>query len=830
MIIQKHFFLTVSILLLPLIIFAQANSENGYHIPVKQGIVRVFLIFAEVSDNCPGYSKNYTPNPALWAPGQLPADKDNYFNTITPSQQGGLITDFLYEASHGQYIVLGDYYHQLVSVTCADILQYGKFGAIQNFLNNDPNFKTNSNLPIQLFAQWDIPASSYGTPNVPLATDQYVDGIAVIWRNVKAYSSTNCVNDAYAVPSRNNYITLPGMLGHDNFFEGSACYDDGWWLPFMVEFTHWMFGPNNFHGTGGGVGPHTFIPNYSNWFSTLGQAGGSLIMRMYNGWDRERTGWKNPAKNYLISALNDVGTTEVPTTFDISNQSSTANGIYILRNFSSSGDAIKIKLPYFNTSPPYTSVYNQYLWLENHQMTSPFDKDLITDVCTQQLRPGLYSYITVGKDVKTGTQSQVFNNAPMNLEGWFYPLSAEGNYDFKFRFDAIQPGTWQGCNWMNQNIPIDKYHPDTKPNPFTGHSDLFMYVDQQPQNGMYPTGDNNAIGLSEFLSDGVTVEHNWYASGDDEDAFNSAFSNNLKISLSSNPAPIPVYTHEFNGTPVIKSVLDARNYENRKIWLNGLSIEILSEDAFNDGSGALKIKVLWDNYTVDKNVRWCGDIMLSDFPPAGYGSGNPDYLNVLTGQTVLLDQGLSATRTATPITYNGQPLLNDPTLFTCLPGSHFHLENNSTVIVDNGSTLKLQNGSKLEIHNGAKVIVRNGGKLIMESGSQLGIHDGGQVFIDQGGTMEYDNSSIFLDGTNALIEIKGTLNIKPNATFSFSHSTPVGGYIKFSSAISLSDNIIAGTNSKIILNGNGPSDKVLEVIQESMYAGSLLATPLHFFL
>ena len=46
-------------------------------------------------------------------------------------------------------------------------------------------------------------------------------------------------------------------------------------------------------------------------------------------------------------------------------------------------------------------------------------------------------------------------------------------------------------------------------------------------------------------------------------------------------------------------LIDIAPFENRKIWLNGLSIEILSEDAFNDGTNALEIEVKWDNYEVE---------------------------------------------------------------------------------------------------------------------------------------------------------------------------------------------------------------------------------------
>ena len=88
-------------------------------------------------------------------------------------------------------------------------------------------------------------------------------------------------------------------------------------------------------------------------------------------------------------------------------------------------------------------------------------------------------------------------------------------------------------------------------------------------------------------------------------------------------------------------------------------------------------------------------------------------------------------------------------------------------------------------------------------------------------------------GTNAVLEIQGTLQLGTNAAFTFLPTIPTvtnpGGFVKFSSTAITSDNIIAGTGSSIILNGINAQDKVLEITQESIHVGALSGSSLSLF-
>ncbi len=108
--------------------------------------------------------------------------------------------------------------------------------------------------------------------------------------------------------------------------------------------------------------------------------------------------------------------------------------------------------------------------------------------------------------------------------------------------------------------------------------------------------------------------------------------------------------------------------------------------------------------------------------------------------------------------------------------------------------------------------------------AEIKLAGNGKIFIDKDasytGTLEYNSGTetVLLDD-NSNIEIKGNLELGANATFTFTGN----GYVKFSSPNSPSENIIAGTGSSIDFVGNGQTDVVVEIAQESFYVPSNVA-------
>jgi len=671
----------------------------------------------------------------------------------------------------------------------------------------------------------------------PAGQDNKIDMMFIIWRNNQFYdtqnwaissSGGNCSSGFGLTPITNGSNPLRGLpvqtaASYNSCFGGSA----GLGIT-LKEYMHGLFGENWWHSSGG-AGAHTFINSPGSW--SLTNQGGAMTTAC--GWDRWLMEWEHPDKNNTDNeyiSIGDQNVGEIITDFSIQTHPTLPNGgEFVLRDFMTTGDAIRITLPHLKDEN--SAVKNQYLWLENRRMSTRFDKFYDFDCADhppgqfENGTPGIYAYIEVGKDIKVqvGNDNIYSSSAshPNGLGSWMFPLTAEGNYDFTYRRDLEQAKLGSGfCgNWDNANIPIDKS--TSLPNPLTGFSDLFNGLDVNNNGQMHNTADHSvSIGLSEVISSNGNcnntaglqsgnVCHNYSANGDWQDAFCSA-TNSKEISLSTNPPSTTVYTFVSGGGQSFNSNPTPAAFENQTIWLNGLSIKILEEYS----NGDVKVKIRWDDYEIRNDVRWCGNIKLSpnDFDNTQYS------LDLKTNKTIHLDKGKSPTKYQA-VNVNGEWDFTDATVFTVLPNAYFHLEANSNVIIDNGSFLKLQ--GKILAEAGSKIIVRNGGKLILESGSQLILSNEAQVIIEAEGKLEYfTNSNIVLNGTNTVIEIAGLLDIKPGATFTFTNTTFSGGYVKFNSNANPSFNINMGSNAAISLSGNSKFDKVLEITQESLYGSN----------
>jgi hypothetical protein len=211
------------------------------------------------------------------------------------------------------------------------------------------------------------------------------------------------------------------------------------------------------------------------------------------------------------------------------------------------------------------------------------------------------------------------------------------------------------------------------------------------------------------------------------------------------------------------------------------------------------------------SVRWT---------PAGISIG-------LTGNTLLLDRGTTATRRNVPEIFNGELLFTSPTVMRCTDQTWFNLDPGSEVVVDNGSTLRLESGSRLDVGAGAVLRIKRGSLLEIMDGAALNVADGGNVVIEEGdmpaadGRLLYHKNAIVrLEGTTSELEVAGVLEIGDHATFrivstAFPNSTR--GRLRFSSTRTHSTNLLAGANSRFVVQSDNQYRRILIVDQESLY-------------
>ncbi len=704
---------------------AQVSSRFGDEIP-PYGTIRLLLVFAQMDcDPCGGTG---ICGENGWPLGDLP-DPEMWFDTDVAQgdQPTKFVTKYYWDMSMGRYLVLGDYIDSAFTVSCN--LAANEEQAIDELivqLNQLPNPLTTENgYELDDFDFWDMQPSGIQKTNTP---DGFIDGLIVIWRNMDSgFLNGNCRGRGF------NRLVFDGHslknFQLDNGASFNACGStEGTIGFFMEEYFHGLFGGNRFH-ISSGFGAHTFLSG-PGAFSMTSQPGSSSNVAC--GWDRMYLGWTGPGKTELVSAL-DASNNEVATSIDI--QSHPNGGTFILRDFVTHSDAIQIRLPHFNF--PVDPVKNQFLWLENHQKISEYDRSVWEDKpCKEDWTRGIYAYLQIGKEDTAGATNDVYGTWGSNGEGsWLFPLSAEGNYDFKYRKDLEFMGEWYtGCLWVNRTLPYDKT--TSIPNPLTGCSDLYNHYDYN-EDGTFVPYEGAQPALT-YLENG-TIHISAPTNGDGRDAFNSQ--NGLQLNLSTNPAPLPVYTHRstsnFNGVGTIQ------NDDNRTIFLNGLDIEVTGENV--DGNGAIEVEIAWDNFEITDDVRWCGNIILQN--DVNDPLSRTSLIDLQPGNTILLDQGTSITRNVGDLQPDGSFIYADPTILT--------IESGTELVIRDGAHLKLINGSSLHIRSGAFVLLEGSGKITIDNSSF--------ICVDPGATLELNSpqSSIVMEPA-AQVGINPFYNLTPN--------------------------------------------------------------------
>lgn len=709
------FFLFCFVLFLTFPSIAQTlpESKNGKTLPVT-GTLRILLIYAEINYDVSLQKEAEWPVGREWQKRELPKWKDEMLDPFpNPINSTGSLTKFYKECSFDSFVVLGDYVSSMVTINESDIKTVSWGSALNKVLekiSKGGSLKTSQNLTVEDFDKWTI--TSDGLPKISPSIDSphKYDHIMFIFRNLPDIGE----HSGMASPGG------PGsLLGFQS--DTYSIFRTSNSLPFDIakhEFSHLLIGDNNFHSGGGQHrrgGANYFIPTLGGW-GLLG--GGNSSLLTCNAWDRDRLHWVGPNKTRTISAINLQGG-EVNTDLDATK--TTDAGIYILRDFVTSGDALRIKLPFLSDKE-----FPQWIWIENHQTVknnkSSFDKfHFQGNSCVDDATPGLYMYLQVDKNKKQG------KNMYGGSADFLRPITAEGFFDYTF-LDTTQNNCINSA-WLT--IFEKETHLQ---NPFTGNQDQEFPVRDANGDGFISSNESVLLNIEKV---GLDTIRNIPNLGDKRDAF--TIKGKRKIGIGTNPSTASMMTlvsdNQISGGVYSSNGEGLPN--NRKIMLNGISIEIMEE--MPDGS--IMLKVLFNDVEVSENVRWCADTIVvpPKLPGAMYS------LNILPGITVTLDQGLTPTRIINPSLFKGSKIFARPTSFICSDSSFLHMEPGSHLVVDNGSGLHLQANSKVELAKNAEIIVERGAKLKVDKGAQLIIKKGAKVLIKTTGSVEFAPNTVVVE-------------------------------------------------------------------------------------
>ncbi|HEY0977789.1 MAG TPA: hypothetical protein VGE21_09985, partial [Flavobacteriales bacterium] len=446
------------LLLLPFSnLFAQSDSanvpfsENGWYLS-PHGTIRILVIFAQIE-----YDKNPKDDPLTWEldhwpSGKLPIWKDDLFDPYPSASPQAQVTRYYHDISMGHFVVVGDYIDQLVTIKESEVSSLKNSVSLSNHgvaaANKLPRFHTAHGLTVADFDLW----KEGGKPGLPkLAgpdSPHSFDHVMVILRNS-------------SILTHGQGSTDPGssgkLFGHESDTQSRFGAMNG--LPFEIlkhEFNHLLLGGNNFHSGGGNAKTfQSYFINVQGGWSMMGAAGSSLLTT--SAWDRYRLGWYAEDAAHAINARTNDGR---PVNGDLDPLKGDT-GIYVLRDFVTSGDALRIRMPYLGEEE-----YPQWIWLENHQTFarngSPTDRFHfeVEMPCVHKARPAIHAVLQVDREDKHG------KDIYKGYADYLRPLPATGLHDRAIRGDTVR----FECLWAGDTRPLVTGHKWA--NPFSGSHEL----------------------------------------------------------------------------------------------------------------------------------------------------------------------------------------------------------------------------------------------------------------------------------------------------------------------------------------------------------------------
>lgn len=703
------------------------DSRNGSWLS-PHDTIRMLVVFAELvyTDTIPDPSLDWVNH--YWDAHQLPIWADSLFAAYdTTDFSYKRVTKYFQYASSNDHIVLGDY---LMAPTNNGVFSI----STQNGIINATEIATAVNNQLQSgfvtkhglssFNEFDTwTPNNKGLPKIKNGNNEW-DYVVFLIRNSVFPNNPN------------GYMTggeSVSLLNHNIDYYCMICAGDSKNPTHVIrhEYAHSLLGGNNFHTCGGGRSDsyNYWIPQTGGW-ALLGLYGSSLMC--WNAWDRYRLGWKAIGNTYDISARSSDGVTEVNGDIDISN----GNGTYILRDFVTTGDAIRIKLPFIDEDREYP----EWIWLENHQGVNnnniEFDQWQFQDVtCVQDFEPGLMAYIQINSDLR---ESQNVHDVFDQYANYLIPLTANGLWDRDFLIDTIK-NNCVSYAWVRPFIRVGE-------NPLTGCGDQSFYsVDLDGNDSLYLDFDKKKYDqLNNWteITNNDTLRH-LFQLGHSSHSFN--MDGKKKIGVGTNPSSAPLINMVGQKTQYIEA------HNLRTTYLNGISIEILEQYS----NGNIKVRIRFDDVDIDNDVRWCSDnIVLNEIATSsGYS------LNLKNGKTLTLDRGLTATRMTKPKFFSGKKVFTSPTTLTIQPDVKIHIDTAATIKLENKSKLHFSDRSTCVIEDNGSIEVKNGTVLQMDDCTSIIIKGNGKLIARSGDTLKISPTAslVFQNGLQNLIMEQGVI-------------------------------------------------------------------------
>lgn len=140
----------------------------------------------------------------------------------------------------------------------------------------------------------------------------------------------------------------------------------------------------------------------------------------------------------------------------------------------------------------------------------------------------------------------------------------------------------------------------------------------------------------------------------------------------------------------------------------------------------------------------------------------------------------------------------------------------SSLVVDSLGMVELLSASKEQFIS--QIVVTKGSELVLKRSGQIVINNNSKLLIDIGGKLKFEKGArIILDGPNAVLHIKGILEIGSNAIFKIEGGPNGKGYIIWENYWNNNTNnntakLISNTNSSVLLENANSGQLTLKII------------------
>jgi hypothetical protein len=650
------------------------HSHHGWQLSAH-GTIKVLLLYVEID-----YDVNPDMNPLLkgtddWPAGKLPVYANDVFDSEYLEKPRATMTRYYDDCSLGNLRVLGDYWYQIITLKESEVGSLNLTTikrAVGKHIDEYGVLLTGNNSTLESFDQWKRNPKAGNErekgPDDPISFDH----VMMMLRNFHGLHRDN---------GSAGGGSFGKILGFDS--DSFSQFGAGHSMPQKImrhEFNHLLLGGNNFHCCGGSSSAFVsyFLTTQFGW-GLMGAANSSF--NICNAWDRDRLNWKGKGKQHTISTATPDGLNELYA--DLNPNDLTQQGQYLLRDFATTGDALRIQIPFIDADQ-----YPQYLWVENHQTRQrngvEFDEFMYQDLPNMTPAiPGLYMYMQVAKTEKSGAKT--FGGDADYLR--FMP--ADGMYDIVWSNDSML------LQWQSKYSPV-LIKVSSMQNPLSGNQDLETFpFNKNPDDDVLDSQD--VIAMWGELTNTGKIPGSKH--GHSRHAF--TLKGNPGLSMGSNPSSASMLTNTTG--PNINRRPDPKN--NRAVLLNGIAVKIIEERS----DGSILVDVRFDNTLIENKVRWCADSILLN-PIAGVEFD----LEIAARKEVIIDHGRTPTRNINPVMRRGEKVFVSPTSLYVLDGAKVRLNKKSNLTLDHNSSVTFNRGSTLNMDSKSTIRLKNGSKLILE--------------------------------------------------------------------------------------------------------------------